>query len=112
MDAPERVQQVHEAYIHAGARIILANTYSVTRCRFSKSKMSGRFGSLNRLACEVARQVRDCTDPSVLIAGSLPPCAPCGLPDRRDDVHQRRSKSSDHWRHVGRQTGLGRLDHR
>lgn len=85
MDAPERVREVHEAYIHAGARIILTNTYSVVRRRFSESQVPDRFVALNKLACEMAKQARDNTDPTVLIAGSLPPYFGSYRPDLTHD---------------------------
>jgi len=85
IDTPEMVREVHEEYIRAGARIILTNTYSVVRRRFSESEVPDRFIALNQLACEMARQARDNTDPSVLIAGSLPPYFGSYRPDLTHD---------------------------
>ena len=86
IDAPERVRRTHEAYIQAGAQIILTNTYAVVRRRFSESEVPDRFVALNKLACEMARQARDNTNPSVLIAGSLPPYFGSYRPDLTHDV--------------------------
>jgi S-methylmethionine-dependent homocysteine/selenocysteine methylase len=83
---PDMVREVHEDYIRAGARIIVTNTYAVVRRRFSESEVPDRFAALNRLACEMARQARDNADPSVLIAGSLPPIYGSYRPDLVPDV--------------------------
>jgi S-methylmethionine-dependent homocysteine/selenocysteine methylase len=81
IDTPDMVREVHEDYIRAGARIILTNTYAVVRRRFGESEVPDRFVALSRLACEMARLARDNTDPSVLIAGSLPPIYGSYRPD-------------------------------
>lgn len=83
LDQPRLVQDLHEDYIRAGARVITTNTYNTVRHRLqSDAGLGERFAELNRLAGELAVQARDATGESVLIAGSLPPLFGSYRPDR------------------------------
>src|SRR4051794_25060534 len=66
------VRAIHTDYIRAGADVITTNTYSVTRRQLAKTGLEDQLVRLNRLACELAREARQTSNPSVLIAGSLP----------------------------------------
>ncbi len=79
--APEVVQQVHEDYIDAGARIITTNTYAIVREPFASIGIEDRYEELMVLACELAVAARDARDPAVRIAGSLPPLQESYRPD-------------------------------
>jgi len=74
LDKPKLVQEVHEDFIRAGARIITTNTYTAIRTKLDDAGMGFLFEDLNRRAGKLAVQARDSVgDADVLITGSLPP---------------------------------------
>ena len=73
LDAPDVVAHVHRDYIDAGARIIITNSYSTIPSYLGKLGIAARFEELTTLAGQIAREVADCVEPSVLVAGSMPP---------------------------------------
>jgi len=75
------VRQIHLDYITAGADIITTNTYGVIRDDLAEIGIEDRFAELNTLACRLAREARDSSSRSVLIAGSLPPLRGSYRPD-------------------------------
>jgi S-methylmethionine-dependent homocysteine/selenocysteine methylase len=81
ISAPDIVRQIHQDYISAGADIITANTYSIIRSNLAKEGIEDRLEELNVLACTLAGQARQKANPSVLIAGSLPPLVGSYRPD-------------------------------
>lgn len=70
---PELLLGVHEDYIHAGARVITANTFSTNRNMLEPAGLGFRFEELNRRAVELALQARDRTgtEGHVAVAGSM-----------------------------------------
>jgi methionine synthase I (cobalamin-dependent) len=70
---PERVAQLHRAFVEAGADIILTNSFGGTRHRLKLHKAEERVGELNETAARLARQEADRTDRIVLVAGSMGP---------------------------------------
>jgi homocysteine S-methyltransferase len=81
MDAPESVLQVHRDYIEAGADVITANNYAVTRPILSREGFEDRFEELTLRATDLARRARDDAERSVRIAGSMPPLETSYRPD-------------------------------
>ena len=79
--APDIVRQIHQDYIFAGAEIITTNTYGIIRSSLAREGLEDQFEELNILACTLARQARQKSETSVLIAGSLPPLAGSYRPD-------------------------------
>ena len=79
--APKIVRQVHQDFIRAGADIITTNTYGIIRSNLAKEGIEDRFDELNVLACTLAVEARQKSEPPVLIAGSLPPLAGSYRPD-------------------------------
>ena len=79
--APDTVRQVHQDYIFAGSDIITNNTYGIIRNNLAQEGLEDQFEELNVLACTLARQARQKSETSVLIAGSLPPLAGSYRPD-------------------------------
>ena len=73
IEAPDVVQELHEAFIDAGADAIITNTYGVVRSFMAEIGNEERFGDLNRIAGELAVAARDAQGRDTLIAGSLPP---------------------------------------
>ena len=84
--APDTVRQIHQDYISAGADIITTNTYGIIRSNLAKEGIEDHFEELNILACTLARQARQRSGTSVLIAGSLPPLAGSYRPDLVGEV--------------------------
>ena len=79
--APKVVRQIHQDFVRAGADIITTNTYGIIRSNLAKEGIENRFKDLNILACTLAAEARQNSEPSVLIAGSLPPLAGSYRPD-------------------------------
>ncbi len=73
LDDPEKVVEVHDAYIEAGADVITVNNYAVTRPLLARENLDHRFGELTDCALDLAERSRDKAVRSVRIAGSLPP---------------------------------------
>jgi methionine synthase I (cobalamin-dependent) len=74
VEHPERVRAVHHAYIEAGSRIILTNSFGGSRVRLDKHGLGDRVVELNRSAAEIARQEAYAVDYVVAVAGSMGPC--------------------------------------
>jgi S-methylmethionine-dependent homocysteine/selenocysteine methylase len=85
MHMPELVQEVHEAFIRAGARVITVNAYSCTRDRLERAGHGAEFEGLQRRACELAERARDAVGEDVRIAGCLPPLAWSYRPELAND---------------------------
>ena len=73
MEAPERVQDVHKAYVDAGSNIILTNSFGGTRYRLKLHDLQDRVVELNCAAAQNARAAADATERPVLVAGSMGP---------------------------------------
>ncbi|MFP6639187.1 MAG: homocysteine S-methyltransferase family protein [Myxococcota bacterium] len=73
VDEPEKVVEVHDAYVEAGADVITVNNYAVTRPLLARENMDGRFGELTDCALDLTERSRDKAKRDVRIAGSLPP---------------------------------------
>jgi S-methylmethionine-dependent homocysteine/selenocysteine methylase len=86
ISAPDTVRQIHQDYIAAGADIITTNTYGIIRSNLAVEGLEDQFEELNVLACTLARQARQESETSVLIAGSLPPLAGSYRPDLVGEV--------------------------
>ena len=87
LTAPERLREVHEDYIRAGARVVTANTFSTNRIMLEPAGLGSRFEELNRQAVEIARQARERmgADGRVAVAGSMSHQVPIiSGADRRD----------------------------
>lgn len=88
LDSPERVQEVHRAYIEAGSDIVLTNTFGGTRFRLALHGLDDRVFEINRAAARLARDVADSFERRVLVGGSMGPSgeliAPLGELEPRD----------------------------
>jgi 5-methyltetrahydrofolate--homocysteine methyltransferase len=80
VDHPERVQTLHQAFVDAGADIILTNTFGGNRHRLQLHGAEGRVFELNRRAAELARAVADAVDRPVVVAGSVGPTGELFVP--------------------------------
>ena len=73
MSDPERVQQVHEAYMRAGADVITTNTFATCRHVLAGAGLDNDTVAINQQAVKLAQKARDAVAPSrpVAIAGSM-----------------------------------------
>jgi 5-methyltetrahydrofolate--homocysteine methyltransferase len=67
-DAPDRVVELHRAFVEAGADLILTCTFGGTDLRLADGPLAGRGREVNVRAAELAREAG-----AVLVAGSLGP---------------------------------------
>lgn len=70
---PDKVRLIHRAYIQAGSRIILTNTFGGTSVRMETHGLGDRVIELNKKAAENARTEADAAPHPVLVAGSMGP---------------------------------------
>ncbi len=71
MHEPEIVEAVHRDYIHAGAKVLTLNSYSVTPERMARDAQDDLFKPLQAKAIEIAKAAKG--DNDITIAGCLPP---------------------------------------
>jgi 5-methyltetrahydrofolate--homocysteine methyltransferase len=71
MEHPERVIQLHQDFIQAGADILLTSTFNGSSIRLKNSALEGKSDSINKKAVQLARNAIG--DSLVYIAGSLGP---------------------------------------
>ena len=70
---PERIAELHRAFVAAGADIILTNSFGGTRHRLKLHKAEGRVAELNEKAARIARAEADRAGRTVLVGGSMGP---------------------------------------
>ncbi len=69
---PDKVRDVHERYIRAGAEAIITNTFSSARHMLEPGDLGAEVRNLNLKAVELARQARDAAaTSSVALVGSI-----------------------------------------
>jgi 5-methyltetrahydrofolate--homocysteine methyltransferase len=73
VEFPGNIQSVHRAYIEAGSRIILTNSFGGNRMRLSKHNLEDRVVELNHVAAQNARREADVSDHIIAVAGSIGP---------------------------------------
>jgi len=80
VDHPDRVRAVHRAYLEAGARILLTNTFNGNRFSLAKHSLEGRGDELNRAGAQILRaEIEDYLKkaapgtPSPVTAGDIGP---------------------------------------
>jgi 5-methyltetrahydrofolate--homocysteine methyltransferase len=73
VDHPERVVQLHQQFVDAGADIILTNTFGCTPHRLKLHNAQDRAYELAKRAAELARSVADKATRPVVVGGSVGP---------------------------------------
>ena len=68
---PETVTSIHRAYMDAGARMIITNSFGANRYKLGQHGMAGQLRELNAAAVSVARQA--VAGQPVLVAGDVGP---------------------------------------
>jgi homocysteine S-methyltransferase len=71
LEHPDLVQSVHEAYIRAGAEVIIANTFATNRAALEPAGLGDRVADANRNAVRAALRAREATGRPVAVAGSM-----------------------------------------
>ena len=80
LEQPEVVQRVHEAYIRAGAQLIIANTFAASRAGLKPAGLGGRVAEANVSAVSAALAARDAAaDGLVVVAGSMSSFCPAAM---------------------------------
>ncbi len=67
------VRQIHRAYLEAGARIILTNTFGGNRMRLSLHNNERHVGEVNQMAAALARAEVEAAGGEALVAGDIGP---------------------------------------
>lgn len=80
VEQPERVRAIHRAYIAAGSRVILTNSFGGSRVRLAAHGLQERAFELNQAAASLARQEADAAPHTVLVAGSMGPTGEMFVP--------------------------------
>ena len=70
---PDRIRAIHRAYIQAGSRVILTNSFGGTRFRLELHNLQDRVVELNKAAAQNARAEADAAPDIVVVAGSMGP---------------------------------------
>ena len=71
MEQPEVVRQVHESYIHAGADVIIANTFGTAPHVMKRLGLEDQIAQINQSAVAVALAARDNSGRDVCVAASM-----------------------------------------
>jgi S-methylmethionine-dependent homocysteine/selenocysteine methylase len=83
LEAPDRVREIHEEYIRAGAEIVTANTFRTTPRALRNAGLEGAADRLTTAAITLCREarVRAGLEREVWIAGSIAPLEDCYRPE-------------------------------
>ena len=80
VEQPEKVAAIHQAYLDAGAQILLTNTFGGTRFRLALHKAQERVEELNIAAVKLLQKVAQTASRPVLVAGNIGPTGQVLLP--------------------------------
>lgn len=70
---PKIVSEIHRAYINAGAELIETNTYGANRFKLEPYGLQDRVREINARAMKIAREAREISGTTTLIAGAVGP---------------------------------------
>jgi len=70
---PDKVREIHHAYIEAGSQVILTNTFGGSAVRLESHGLAERVHELNEAAAKNARAEADAVERTVVVAGSIGP---------------------------------------
>ncbi len=80
LEQPDVVQRVHEAYIRAGAEVIIANTFAASRAALEPAGLGSRVAEANRSAVRAALRARQAAaGRPVAVAGSMSSFCPVAM---------------------------------
>ena len=80
---PDLVRDIHRDYIHAGAEIIITNTFSTSRVTLANDGLSEQTEEINTQSVRLAMEARKLcgAEETVVIAGSISAFEPKGHPE-------------------------------
>jgi methionine synthase I (cobalamin-dependent)/5,10-methylenetetrahydrofolate reductase len=70
---PNLVEEIHRAYISAGAELVETNTFGANRIKLARYGMESRVRDINFRAVKLAREAREISGEPVFIAGAVGP---------------------------------------
>lgn len=70
---PELVAQVHRAYLNAGSDLLETNTFGANRFRLETAGLGNQVLAINKKAARIAREEREISGKSTIIAGAIGP---------------------------------------
>jgi len=70
---PDQVQEIHRAYLDAGSRLVLSNTFSCNRFRLGRHNLQGQVVELNQAGAALLRAEVDRAGGKALVAGDIGP---------------------------------------
>ncbi|HET9848945.1 MAG TPA: bifunctional homocysteine S-methyltransferase/methylenetetrahydrofolate reductase, partial [Candidatus Dormibacteraeota bacterium] len=70
---PKIVEEIHRAYISAGAELIETNTFGASRIKLGRHGLENRVREINFRAVKLAREAREISGEPVFIAGAVGP---------------------------------------
>ena len=73
LEAPEIVEEVHRAYLAAGADVVETNTFGANRYKLAQHGLAERTVEINERAAELAKEAVRKAGGKQLVAGSLGP---------------------------------------
>ncbi|MBA2597185.1 MAG: bifunctional homocysteine S-methyltransferase/methylenetetrahydrofolate reductase [Chloroflexia bacterium] len=73
LSRPELVLDVHRAYLEAGADLLETNTFGANRFKLEGFGLGGKVREINRKAVRLAREAREISGRTALVAGSVGP---------------------------------------
>jgi methionine synthase I (cobalamin-dependent)/5,10-methylenetetrahydrofolate reductase len=76
--APETVLSIHLGFIRAGAELIETNTFGANRRKLRQLLLEDELEAINNAGVKLAREAREASGKSILIAGSIGPLADLG----------------------------------
>src|SRR5258708_21245702 len=79
---PGLVQEIHRAYIHAGAQVIETNTFGANAAKLEHYGLGDRVREINRRAAALAREAREGAGQTGFVAGAPRPPRPPPPPPR------------------------------
>jgi len=79
-DRPDDIRDLLRSFVHAGADIILTNTFGANRHRLKLHKAEDRVFEINKRAAEIASEIAATSDRPVAVAGSMGPTGELFVP--------------------------------
>ena len=81
IEVPQLLEDLHTAYLRAGAQILTANTFRTTRYTMAMEKQADLVPELVARAIRIAQRASDACGHDVVVAASLAPLEDCYRPD-------------------------------
>ena len=100
IDAPAVLEDVHLAYLEAGADAITTNTFRTHERSLAKADIGHRAEALTHEGVAIALAARDAVNTDALVLGSLAPLEDCYRPDLAPGADACGREHTQHVRHL------------